>query len=132
LVQEVEPADVSAPERLHHPGQRLNMTRRSEQVHVIVHQDIGVDRHVVRARRVVQAVEIEQAIGDAREHRRTIVAALDDVQRGAGVVEARLTGHAASVHRLASGRHRPKVVSDPISARKSSLTLFSVAIFSRA
>ena len=75
------------------------MPWRRKQVHVIVHQDIRVDRYLVLVRCVVQAIEIEQAIGRSREHRRTVVAALDDVQRGAGAVETRLTGHCASVHR---------------------------------
>jgi len=96
-MQEVEPADISPPKGLHHPRQRLRMRWRREQVDVIGHQHVRVNRHLVRPRRVAQAIKIEAMVVRAREYGRAIVAALNDVEHRTGVEETRLTWHAGSV-----------------------------------
>jgi hypothetical protein len=66
-------------------------------VYVIGHQHVRVDRHVVCARRVAQAIEIEPIFAGVREHRCAVIAALNDVQDSARVVETRLAWHITSV-----------------------------------
>jgi predicted dinucleotide-binding enzyme len=80
----VEQADVLAAGPLHHPADIAGALRRGQQVHVIVHQHVGVQAHVrclhdfARERQVAKAIAVVEKAGQA------IVAALHDVLRYAG------------------------------------------------
>jgi len=65
-------------------------------VDVIGHQHVTMDGHIVRARGIAQAIEIEAVVLRRCEDPRAIVSALDDVQDGTGIVETWLAGHTAS------------------------------------
>jgi len=62
-------------------------------MHVIAHEDVGVNRNVVNAYGVRQIGEVILAIFRRSKYRRAVVPTLDDVQHDAGVEIARLAGH---------------------------------------
>ena len=84
LVALVEPPHVIAPQRLHHAAQPLGHRGRGQQVHVIVHQYIGVQRDLRRHRRLAQEAEVALAIRVVAKQRGAVVAALEQVVRVAG------------------------------------------------
>ena len=79
LVLVVEPGDVEAAHLLHHQGQARIVRRRRQQVQVVRHQDISVDRHFVEAGRFLQPDQEALVVGLFAEDRLTVIATLDDV-----------------------------------------------------
>jgi hypothetical protein len=62
-------------------------------MHVIRHQDVGMNRDVMAACRFLQLGEIAGVVRGLEEARLAIVAALDDVLGNAGEIRARVTRH---------------------------------------
>ncbi len=68
------PAEV-----LHHAGEAVWPSRRCQQVHVIGHQHVGIDRAAILACRIKQAVEVEPVVFLGKEGGLPVIAPLDDV-----------------------------------------------------
>lgn len=93
----IELANVLAAELLHEGGDGARLRRRDEQVHVVVHQHVGMQLAAGGEQRFAQQVAIADAVGIVEEAGQAVVAALDDVLRDAGQVESGLASHARSV-----------------------------------
>jgi hypothetical protein len=93
----IELADRVPPQLLREAGNRTHIWWCREQMHVIVHQHAGVQAAAGCQKRLPQQMEMACTVGLIEEARKAIVAALNDVLRNAGKVEARLTGHRSSV-----------------------------------
>lgn len=70
---------------------------------MIVHQHIGVEMHTADGECLTQQVEIVQAVAVVEKAGQTIVAALHDVLRNTGKVEAGCAAHAHSIARQQAG-----------------------------
>ncbi len=94
-------------------------------MNMVGHQDVSVDRDAVQPGSNSEAIEIEPVIRGAREHLRTVVSALDNVQHGAGEEESRLARHAPSCSRPLEipivRKSNPTGADEPV-RKKSSLT----------
>lgn len=86
---------------LHGAGQRLGAGFQQEG-HVIPHQDVGVECNPVSAARAFEPVEIRGVIGLVMEDGRALVAADDDMEEGAGKVEAWFASHAGEARTRAA------------------------------
>ena len=66
---------------------------RHQQMHMVGHQHVGVDGHLVSLRRHGQIRQIVTIVGIGEETRLPVIAALDDMLGNAGEIESRLTCH---------------------------------------
>ena len=97
----------------------MSMSRRYEEMDMIVHQHVRVDRDAMRTRGVSEAIEIEPTIINAGKYRGAIVATLDDVQDGAGEIETRLARHGPSMRpRPGSGPSAKSGVRDELCGKR--------------
>src|SRR6185437_17063668 len=96
LMAGVELADVAAAEFLHQASDGTRRRWRQEEVDVVVHQDVGVQRAAGVLQRLVENTQVAVPIAVIQKARQAIVATLDNVLRDAGQVEAWLSSHAAS------------------------------------
>lgn len=71
----------------------MSFHRRYEQMNVVGHQDIRVDRAAMGRARLAHHQQVALSIRVGVEARLSIVAALDDMLRDAREGEARLTSH---------------------------------------
>ncbi len=94
MVSNVHVADMAVPERLQERGDLLDSRRRDEQVRVIGHQDVRVDRATELNADLATIFEIANAVGGVEAARFPIVAALDDMLRHCCEIEPRLAWHA--------------------------------------
>jgi hypothetical protein len=72
---------VPPPEVLHHRRDCTGFHGRRQQVNMVAHQDIGMDRAAATARRLCKALQKEPPVDIAEKASRTVVAPLDDMQR---------------------------------------------------
>ena len=84
----VHPAHVGPVYRLHHPRQAAGHIGCRQQVDVIVHQHIGVDPALLLTCVMTQQAQVGDAVAIRKEHALTIVAALDDMLRISGRIDA--------------------------------------------
>ena len=89
----VEASHVTPADRLHHARRCAGLGRRREQMHMIGHQDVGVQRATVLAGCFGEFLKVVAVVGIRCETRLPVDTALNDVQRDAGQVEARLAGY---------------------------------------
>lgn len=80
----IEQADVPAPESLHHPTDVAGGRWRRQQVHVVVHQDIGMEAHAAGREQFAQQLQVAQPVAVIEEAGQAVVAALHDVLRDPG------------------------------------------------
>ena len=93
IVDAIDVLHVALSQVLHQQRGPIAPARREQQVHVVGHQDIGVDRAYVARRQLLQMVEIAAVVVIGKEAGAAIVPTLDDVQWGAGNAQASATGH---------------------------------------
>lgn len=74
-------ANEIAADVLHHERERMGTLCRGKQMHVVGHQDVGIERAPVLASAFAQTIEVEEVIFFGEEGCLSIVAALDDVLR---------------------------------------------------
>lgn len=82
MVAIVDAADVSSPRRRHHPADRSLRTRCDEQVDVIRHQDMGMDRAAFARGDLPQVRTVAEMVRIREEAWLSIVAAPDDALQG--------------------------------------------------
>jgi hypothetical protein len=99
IVKVVEVAHVSPAQRLHRCGQRGRPLRRGEQVHVVRHEDVGVDSEAMPGGQEAQALVEVESIAVGPEDRLPVVAAHHDVHRRGFHEKAREACHPASTRR---------------------------------
>ncbi len=102
----VEQAYVLAPQFLHRPAQGAGFGRGHQQVHVVVHQDVGVQLAPCGEHCFVQQLTIVGAVFVAQETGEPIVAALHHVLRDARQVKAWESGHTCRIDASISLRYR--------------------------
>jgi len=110
----VERADVLAAQYLHHPAQGAGFGRGGQQVHVVVHQHVGMQVAAGGEQGVAQQVAVAAAVFVVQEAGQAIVAALHEVLRDAGQVKTGQAGHAGRMYRTQGRGHRqvPRVAWD--------------------
>jgi hypothetical protein len=86
-VARVEPADIAAPELLHHPADAAAFRWRQQQMHVVVHEDVGVQLAPCGHQRAAQQVAVMCAVVVIEEAGQSVVTALHDVLRNSRQVE---------------------------------------------
>ena len=77
----VEVAHVAAAQRLHRQAQRARIGRRRQQMELVRHQRVGVDRHLVPAAQAAQLAEHELVVGVGQKGRLARDAALNEQVR---------------------------------------------------
>ena len=77
----IEPADISASELLHERRYRAHFRRSYQQMHMVVHQHIGVQFAASGEQRVVEQVQVSMTICLIEKAGQAIVAALHDMLR---------------------------------------------------
>ena len=96
-VARVELPDIAPAELLHQATCGTHFGRRCQQVDVVVHQYIGVQRAARGEQRLPQQLAIAGAISVVEEAAKAIASTLHDVLRNAWQVESRLAGHVHSI-----------------------------------
>jgi hypothetical protein len=89
----VDPPDIAAAKAIHQPRGPLGAGRRQQEVDVVGHQDVGVDRATDIGGDLREIVEIGAPIGIVEEAGLAIDAALHEMDRHAGKHEARPARH---------------------------------------
>ena len=84
----IELADVLAAELLHQATDGTGRGWRGQQVHMVVHQHVGVKLAVGGEQCFVQELPVASAVDIVEEAGQAVVAALHDVLRDAGQVDA--------------------------------------------
>ena len=84
---------LAPPHRLKHFADALCALGRRQQVNVIGHPNIGMNRQTVRSGGLNQRVAKKLVVGIGTEHHLSIVTALDDVLRLTGDDDTRKAGH---------------------------------------
>jgi hypothetical protein len=84
----VEPAHL-----LHHQRQAGGIAGRGQQVQVVRHQDVGVDRHVIELGALLEPDQEALVVGLFAKDHLAVIAALDDVVRLLGNDESGLACH---------------------------------------
>ena len=93
----IERPHVAPPDRLHHARRRAALGRGEQQVHVVGHQDVGMDRATMLQGRFPQFLAIAREIRAVRETGLAIVAALHHMLRDSRQVQSRKACHVASL-----------------------------------
>jgi len=112
----VEFSDIESANALHHPRNGAGCFRRSEQVHVVRHQYVRVDRAGIAHRHFAQGLQIQAAVHVVEEAGHAIVATLYDVLCDAGDVGSWEASHGAE---LSTAARVMLSVSIPPQCRKS-------------
>ena len=89
----VDPPDIAAAEAIHQSRGPLGAGRRQQEVDVVGHQDVGVDRAADIGGDLREIVEIGAPIGIIEEAGLAIDAALHEMDRRAGKHETRPARH---------------------------------------
>jgi hypothetical protein len=92
-VEIVDPTDMAAAEAIHQARGPLGAGRRQQEVDVVGHQDVGVDRAADIGGDLREIVEIGAPIGIVEEAGLAIDAALQEMDRHAGKHETRPARH---------------------------------------
>jgi hypothetical protein len=95
--------DVVGAEALHQAADVAGVPWCHEEMHLVVHQDLGMQAAVRRGQRCPQELQVAQSIAIVEGAGQPVVAALDHVLRDAGEVEAGEAGLASGPAR-AGGR----------------------------
>jgi hypothetical protein len=89
----IEAGDVAAADGLHHARHAAGLRWCHQQVHVVGHQHVGVQGAPVLERGFAQFLPVVQVVRGVSEAGLAVDAALDDVLRHAGEIDAWLSGH---------------------------------------
>jgi len=92
-VAQVEVTHIGAPHRLHHLRQTVPGFGRDQQMEVVVHDHVGMDRHLEGPGMLMPEVQQALAVLVVAHNGLAVVAALDDVVRITSNGEAGQTGH---------------------------------------
>jgi hypothetical protein len=92
----IEVPNVSTANRLHEPADPFRVGGRHQQVYVIGHEHVGMDRALKAPCRGEQRRPEDEIIGRRGKQRCLVIAPLDDVLSTSGCPEARLASHATS------------------------------------
>jgi len=84
----IHQTNVAAVHRLHHPRQPSGHIRRRQKMDVVAHQHVGMNPAVVFFGAVAQQAQVNRRITAVEEHGLAVVAALDNVLRIPGRVDA--------------------------------------------
>jgi hypothetical protein len=95
-VHTIEVLDVALPHFPHQLGKAFALLGSDEQVHMVGHENVGVDRAVLAPAQFLEEREIENSIGVANEARAAVVAALDDMDGIAWDAESGCARHVSS------------------------------------
>lgn len=95
-VPSIEIADIALPHALHQSRYAIVISWRHQQVNVVAHENVCMNRTRISLNRGGQVVEIPGAIGVAGENPLTIITALHHVLRQATDKVARLSCHRAN------------------------------------
>ena len=88
----MSPDLIATAQRLHHARYAVGASGRDQQVDVVGHQNIGVERAIVRQQRIGEHRQEEPPVGVLEENHLPVVTALDDMVRVAFKDEAGLAG----------------------------------------
>jgi hypothetical protein len=72
-------------------------------MHMVRHQGVGVNGATFSSRHLAESTAVAQVIGIIEEARLPVVAALDDMLRDAGEVDAEWAWHVVPVRLVATG-----------------------------
>jgi hypothetical protein len=81
MVPSVEVLDVSTSDDLDHRRNAPRLDGRDEEVYVIGHQDVGVNRTLRAATRIVDDIPVHLEIQPIAKNRAAVCSAVDDVKR---------------------------------------------------
>lgn len=90
---------IALAQQLHQAPGGIRLMRRQQQMHMIRHQDVGMNRASGALRALLQLVEVISVVDIRKEAGLAVVAALDDVQGNVGEGDA-----CAARHRLTLGK----------------------------
>lgn len=91
---DIELADITPSELLHEAGDGAHVGRRHQEMHVVVHQHIGVKHAPRRRQRLLEEFEISPTIEFVEKTREAVVSALHNMLRNTGKIESGLASHA--------------------------------------
>ena len=89
----IESTHIATPNRLHHFGESITIDRRGQQVEVVVHEYIGMHRHLVLHSMLGQQFQEKCLIRRAGKDRLPVVAALQNVVEASRNRKPGETGH---------------------------------------
>lgn len=89
----VEQAHVVAQERVQETGRRALIVRRQQQMDVITHQHVRVQRAAEAQQAFAQALQVAPTILIVQKTGQPVVAALHDVLRNAGQIQSGKSCH---------------------------------------
>ena len=89
-------ANIVATKGLNQPTHPVRLLRRQQQVNMVGHQNVGVDRYAIFPAVFLELVQIDRVVLFGEETGLAVVAALDDVLRNAGQAQAGESGHCGS------------------------------------
>lgn len=95
-VEPVDVRDVAAADVLHHPRDGERRRPGGEDVHVVAHEDVGVERDLVGLRRELHASQKVVTVGFLEEDVLAVVPAHDHVLRDSGNEDAPVPSHGVS------------------------------------
>jgi hypothetical protein len=95
----VEEADIATPDALHQPAYAPGTSRGDQQVHVVAHQNVGVDTALEAHRLFEQVAKVFQVVDPMHEAWPTVDAPLHDVLGDRCGVETAWPGHAPTMRR---------------------------------
>jgi len=100
VVRPIHMAHVAPAERLHHATYATEVRRRHQQVDMVGHQHVGMDRATFALCDFVEIAQVTTIVVRREEARLAVVAALDDVLCDAGKIESGWAGHADIQRRM--------------------------------
>jgi len=84
---------IALAQQLHQAPGGIRLMRRQQQMHMIRHQDVGMNRASGALRALLQLVEVISVVDIRKEAGLAVVAALDDVQSNAEKSDAGAARH---------------------------------------
>lgn len=93
VVSLVHVAHVASAQGLHHAADAADSGRRHEQVHVVGHQYVGMDRAAFTPGDFIEIAQVASIIVGGEEARLAIVAALDHMLCDSGKIESGWARH---------------------------------------
>ena len=96
-VEAVDVLHVATTDGLHEARGGCGFSGGHQEVHVVGHEDVGVDGTAPIASRLFEPVEVAVVVLFSEKAGLAIDAALDDVQRGFGELDAGATGHVSGL-----------------------------------
>jgi hypothetical protein len=99
----IEVADIAPAKVTHEIAAAVGRLWRHQQMDMVSHQAVRVKVAVIFAGQMAQVTQVGEVVAVLSEARVTIVAPLNHVQRNAGNMESRVSGHIARTAPRAAG-----------------------------